>query len=279
MIQNILYGLTIGGILYITAIGLSLTFGTMRIVNFAHGFMYTIGAYLLAAILLLTGNNFLLSGLSAVLLVVPLAFIIERYVIRRLYGVSVDYAIIATYAITLIGVDLVKWIWGTTPISLQDPIGKFMNIFTVDIPVYRIVIIVTAIAIFVGLGLFFKKSMVGKIVVAGLEDREAVSSLGLNVNKYFAYIFILGSVLAALGGVLYAPITSVHPYMGSAFLQLGFAVVIIGGLGNLNGTFFAALAMGIVMGITGRYWGPAADAIVFMIMAIILIVRPEEIEG
>jgi branched-chain amino acid transport system permease protein len=279
MIQNILYGLTIGGILYITAIGLSLTFGTMRIVNFAHGFMYTMGAYFLAAILLLTKNNFLLSALSAALLVVPLGFIVERYVIRRLYGVSVDYAIIATYAITLIGVDIIKWIWGAAPISLQDPIGKFMDIFNVNIPVYRVVIIVTAIVIFVGLGFFFKKSMVGKIVVAGLEDREAVRSLGLDVNKYFAYIFILGSILAALGGVLYAPITSVHPYMGNAFLQLGFAVVIIGGLGNLNGTFFAALAMGIVMGITGRYWGPAADAIVFMIMAIVLIVRPQEIEG
>ena len=106
MINTIAYGLTIGGILYIISIGLSLTFGTMRIVNFAHGLIYTIGAYLLITTLPFARNNFILGAVIAVLAVIPISYIIERFVVRKLYGISIDYAIIATYAVVLIGVDL-----------------------------------------------------------------------------------------------------------------------------------------------------------------------------
>ena len=124
MINTIAYGLTIGAILYIISIGLSLTFGTMRIVNFAHGFVYTIGAYLLISSLPFVRNNFFLGAVIAVAAVIPISYVVERFVIRKLYGVSIDYAIIATYAVVLIGVDLTKWIWGASPIPLSDPIGR-----------------------------------------------------------------------------------------------------------------------------------------------------------
>jgi len=275
--STIAYGLTIGAILYIVSVGLSLTFGTMRIVNFAHGFVYTIGAYILVTLLTVTGNNFIVSAVVAVAAVVPISYLIERFIVRRLYGVSIDYAIIATYAVVLIGVDLIKWIWGATPIPLADPVGKDLTLFSVTLPLYRLFIIALSIILSIVLWVFFKKTVVGKIVVAALEDKDAVRSLGINVDKYFAYVFILGSCLAALGGVLYAPITSIHPYMGFMILLISFAVVIVGGLGNLRGTFIAAFVLGLIMAITGRYWGPAAETMVFVVMAIALIIKPIEV--
>lgn len=277
MLNTIAYGLTIGGILYIISIGLSLTFGTMRIVNFAHGLIYTIGAYLLITTLPIFRENFIIGALFTVLAVIPISYVIERFVIRKLYGVSIDYAIIATYAVVLIGVDLIKWIWGASPIPLSDPIGIDVTIFSVTLPMYRLIIIMLSIAIFITLTIFFKKTMVGKIVVAALEDKDAVRGLGINVDKYFAYVFIIGSCLAALGGVLYAPITSVHPYMGMMVLLISFAVVLVGGLGNLKGTFVSAFVLGLVMAITGRFWGPAAETMVFIVMGIILIFKPIEV--
>lgn len=275
--STIAYGLTIGAILYIVSVGLSLTFGTMRIVNFAHGFIYTIGAYILITLLPFTGSNFVVSALVAVVTVIPISYLIERFIVRRLYGVSIDYAIIATYAVVLIGVDLIKWIWGATPIPLADPVGKDVTLFSVTLPLYRLFIIALSIVLSITLWLFFKKTVVGKIVVAALEDKDAVRSLGINVDKYFAYVFVLGSCLAALGGVLYAPITSIHPYMGFMILLISFAVVIVGGLGNLRGTFISAFALGLIMAITGRYWGPAAETMVFVVMAIALIIKPIEV--
>jgi len=277
MINTIAYGLTIGGILYIISIGLSLTFGTMRIVNFAHGLIYTIGAYLLITTLPFARNNFILGAVIAVIAVIPISYIIERFVVRKLYGISIDYAIIATYAVVLIGVDLIKWIWGASPIPLSDPVGIDVAFFGITIPLYRMIIIILAIVIFVALSIFFKKTMVGKIVVAALEDKDAVRSLGINVDKYFAYIFIIGSSLAALGGVLYAPITSVHPYMGTMVLLISFAVVLVGGLGNIKGTFVSAFVLGMVMSVTGRLWGPAAETMVFVVMGIVLIFKPIEV--
>ncbi len=277
MINTLAYGLTIGGILYIISVGLSLTFGTMRIVNFAHALIYTLGAYLLITALPHLGGYFVAATVVSLLATAPLAYVIERYIIRRLYGASIDYAIIATYAVLLIGVDAVKWIWGATPIPLSDPINEYITIFEVSLPIYRLLIIALSFVVFASLEIFLRRTMVGKIVTAGLEDKEALTSLGVNVEKYFSLVFVIGSCLAALGGVLYAPITTIHPYMGFQVLLLSFAVVLIGGLGSLRGTFIAAFALGMVMAVTGRYWGPAAETMVFVVMAIVLIIKPIEV--
>jgi branched-subunit amino acid ABC-type transport system permease component len=276
MISTIAYGLTIGGIFYIISIGLSLTFGTMRIVNFAHALVYTAGAYILMAALR-TRVGFLPAATVAVVATVPLAWCIERFVIRRLYGQSIDYAIIATYAVLLIGVDATKWIFGATPIPLSDPIGRHVVLAGVSLPVYRLVIIAMALAVFVGLEFFFRRTVVGKVVVAGLEDKEAARAIGLSVDRYFSLVFVVGSCLAALGGILYAPITTIDPYMGIHVLLICFAVVLVGGLGSLRGTFAAAFALGLVMAITGRFWGPAAETMVYVVMAATLVVKPIEV--
>jgi branched-subunit amino acid ABC-type transport system permease component len=276
VISTLAYGLTIGGIFYIISIGLSLTFGTMRIVNFAHALVYTVGAYTLMAALR-ARVGFVPAAALGVAATIPLAWCIERYVIRRLYGESMDYAIIATYAVLLIGVDATKWVFGATPVPLSDPIGRHVVLAGVSLPVYRLVIIAISLAIFAGLELFFRRTVVGKVVVAGLEDKEAARAIGLSVDRYFTLVFVVGSCLAALGGILYAPITTLHPYMGFHVLLVCFAVVLVGGLGSMRGTFAAAFTLGLVMALTGRFWGPAAETMVFVVMAVTLVLKPVEV--
>lgn len=277
MTYTLIYGLTIGAILYFISIGLSLTFGTMRVINFAHTITYTIGVYALITLMAALRGYFTPAALLAILVVVPISYVIERFVIRRLYGESLDYTFIATFAISLIGVDAIKWIWGVNPYPLSDPIGKYLTFWDMSFPVYRVIIFSIAILLFLALNIFFKRSIVGKIVVAALEDKDGVRCLGVNVDKYFSFIFVLGSALAALGGVLYAPISSIHPYMGLSILLLSFAVIIVGGMGNLKGTFYSAFALGMVMAITARYWSQGAETMVFIVMAITLIFRPIDV--
>jgi len=277
MIYTILYGFTIGAILYFISIGLSLTFGTMRVINFAHTLTYSIGVYLLVTLLAFLKGYFVIGAITAVIAVIPISYVIERFVIRRLYGESLDYTFIATFAVTLIGVDVIKWIWGVNPYPLSDPIGVYLTVRDFTFPLYRILIFIIAILLFFGLELLFRKTIVGKIVVAALEDEEGVRCLGVNVDKYFSIVFMLGSALAAMGGVLYAPISSIHPYMGLSVLLLAFAVVIVGGMGSLKGTFVSAFALGMVMAVTARYWSQGAETMVFIVMAIVLIFKPIDI--
>jgi branched-subunit amino acid ABC-type transport system permease component len=277
MLYTVLYGFTIGAILYFISIGLSLTFGTIRVINFAHTLTYTIAVYILITLIAYFHGFFPVAGALAVLVVIPISYVIERFIIRRLYGESLDYTFIATFAVALIGVDTIKWIWGVNPYPLSDPVGIYLAVWGLTFPLYRLLIVLIAIILFFALELFFKKTIVGKIVVAALEDKDGLRCLGINVDKYFSIVFILGSALAGLGGVLYAPISSIHPYMGLSILLLSFAVVIVGGMGNLKGTFISAFALGMVMAITARYWSQGAETMVFIVMAIVLIFRPIDI--
>uniref|UniRef100_A0A7V4WKZ5 Branched-chain amino acid ABC transporter permease n=1 Tax=Candidatus Caldatribacterium saccharofermentans TaxID=1454753 RepID=A0A7V4WKZ5_9BACT len=276
MIYAIMYGLTVGAVLYLISVGFSLTFGTMRVINFAHTITYTLGAYLLIASMRSLGVPFFWGGMVGVAVAALAGYGIERFVIRRLYGESLDYTFIATYAVFLIGVDIVKWLWGVFPKPVSDPLGKTVDILGFVFPTYRLLVILLAIVVFFGLELFMRKTMVGKIIVAALDNREGVRCLGIGVEKYFSLAFVLGSALAALGGVLYAPITAVHPYMGSHILLLCFAVVLTGGLGNLRGTFLASFALGMLISITGRYWPAGSEIVAFVAMAAVLLARPIE---
>jgi branched-subunit amino acid ABC-type transport system permease component len=274
MFDTILYGFTIGAILYFFSVGLSITFGTMQIVNFAHGMVYSLGVYLFITFLPWLKGIFPLALALAVAAMLPVAYLVERFIIRRLYGESLDYAIIATYAVLLIGADVIKYIWGTAPQPVSDPVGIPLVVFGVVIQLYRVIVFVSAIALFIGLRIFFSRNVVGKVVTAALEDREGVQALGLDVNKYFAIAFAIGSGLAVLGGVLYAPITTAEPYMGFHILLLAFAVVIVGGMGNLTGAFISAFALGMVIAVTGRFYSSASDTMVFVVMALVILREP-----
>jgi len=280
MIYTLLYGLSMGAILYFISVGLSLTFGTMRVINFAHTLTYTIGVYMLITFMAALQGSFLPAAVLAILAVIPVSYLMERFIIRRLYGESLDYTFIATFAITLIGVDTIKWIWGVNPYPLSDPLGSYLRVLDFTFPIYRIIIFLVAIALFVALELFFKKTIVGKIVVAALEDKDGVKCLGVKVDKYFSLMFILGSALAGLGGVLYAPISAVHPYMGLSVLLLAFAVVIVGGMGSYAGALVGALLIGIVEVTGGYVLGQTfGTAILYVLMIGFLLFRPSGLFG
>lgn len=276
MISSIIYGFTVGAILYFFSIGLSITFGTMHLINFTHALIYTLGVYLFISLLPILKQSYILATIMSTLAMIPLAYLIERFVIRRLYGESLDYVIVATYALLLIGTDLIKMFWGTTPYPVKDPIASRIEFFGVDIPVYRLLIVFLAFAVFWMLRLFFKKTLVGKIVVAAMEDKEGVLCLGIDVSKYFGIMFVIGSSLAVLGGILYSPISTADPYMGFHILLLAFAVVIVGGMGNLTGTFWASMLMGLLMALVGRFYSQGAQLSVFILMAIVLLFRKVE---
>jgi branched-chain amino acid transport system permease protein len=273
MVESLVYGLTLGAILYLFSIGLSLTFGTMKIINFAHAMAYTLGVYLFITFLHLIPGAFSLSALLSAICMIPVAYLLERFIIRRLYGESLDYSIIATYAVLLIGTDFITFVWGNIPQQVRDPVGLSIAMFDFVIPVYRLIIIAVSVILFVVLNILLRTTIIGKIIVAALEDAEAVRCLGINVNKHFSIVFIFGSILAVLGGILYAPISAAEPYMWLSILLIAFAVVIVGGMGNLNGTFVSAFSLGIIMAVTGRFYSAAADTVVFVVMAIALIFR------
>lgn len=274
MVESIIFGLTIGSILYCFSVGLAITFGTMRIINFAHGGMYVLGVYFLILFLQITGNNYILSVLLSLILIVPLGYIVERFVVRRLYGESIDYAVIATWGVLLIITDLVKWYFGAVPLAINVPTRASIALFGVStIPVYRLMVIAVAILVFVGLILFFRYTIAGKVIMASLDDSDGVKCLGIWQAKFFSLVFVLGSVLAALGGIMYGPISAADPYMGFLYLQLSFAVVIVGGLGKIKGAFYSSFILGLTIAISARFVPRLSYMMVFLIMALVLVIR------
>ncbi len=278
MIDVLFYGLTVGSILYMVSVGLSLTFGIMKIVNFSHALVYTIGPYILITYLSKVHGSYVVGSISGLLVVIPVSYLVERFLIRKLYGTAIDLAIIATYAVLLIGIDVIKFIWGATPIPLSDPLNLRIGFLFSSLPVYRILVVAFSVITHIFLLLFFNNTMIGKIVTAGLEDEDGVKSLGINIGTYYSIVFVMGSCLAALGGILYSPITAVHPYMGLSILLLSFAVVMVGGMGSIKGTFYSAILIGLIMSFVGRLWGPLAETIPFIIMAIVIMIRKKPVD-
>lgn len=185
MIESIFFGLTLGSIFYCFSVGLAVTFGTMRIINFAHGSMYALGVYFMLMFLPIARGNFILAMLLSLAAIIPLAYIVERFVVRRLYGASIDYAVIATWGVLMISADLTKWYWGAIPLTIPVPMTAAIELFGKWIPIYRLLIIVVAVIIFIGLHLFFKYTKGGKVITASLDDSDGVRCLGIKKVKYF----------------------------------------------------------------------------------------------
>jgi len=283
MIAPLMYGLTVGSIFYLVSVGLSITFGYMKLVNFSHALFYAISPYILFLLSIRYGHGYISSLVIGIIIVMIISYFTEKYGLRKLYRVRLDYSIIATYAILLMGVDLIKALFGATPIPLSEPIGVFVEIAGVYVSLYRLLIVVIAIVVHIFLILFLRLSTVGKIIIASLEDPELVSSFGIDIDKYFSLMFIIGSALAGLGGVLYGPISAAYPYMGLDILQLCFAVVVIGGIGGLlrtiNGTLVSAYMAGLIYSISGQLWGPASTISIFILLLIMVLIRPQGLFG
>jgi branched-chain amino acid transport system permease protein len=272
-------GLTTAMFLFLIASGLSLVFGVMRVLNFAHGSFYMIGAYLawqMVQWLTPALNSFWLAALAAALGVALLGGIVERFLLRFLYGREELYQLLFTYALVLILGDAVKATWGTQQLSVSRPpaLAWSLELFGTALPAYNLFIILIGPVIAVAVWLALTRSAAGRLVRAAVLDREMLGALGANVGLIYTGMFVLSSFLAGLSGALVTPIQSIVPGMDVSIIVDAFIVVVIGGLGSFWGTFWGSVIYGQVLSFGILILPGFSLFSVFALMAVILIVRP-----
>jgi branched-chain amino acid transport system permease protein len=278
LISGVIFGLSIGAIFFLMAIGLSLCFGLMRIISLDQLFYYSIGAYSTYSVGLATGNIWL--GIGAGVVAAGLAsFVVERFVFLRIYERELTFSMITSFGILIGGIGLIKYFWGVVPRPVPVPIAAQVSIIGTDVPAYRIVIVVIALLVYAGIWLFLNKTITGKAIRAGIEDVEHVEGLGINVSRLFTITFIIAGTLSGLAGGLYAPLIMVDPNMGLEVLAFVFMVVIIGGLGSIKGTLISAFLIGQVVSIGSLLYAPLAQMAPFAVMLLILLIRPTGLFG
>jgi branched-subunit amino acid ABC-type transport system permease component len=272
-------GLTAAMFLFLIASGLSLIFGVLRVLNFAHGSFYMLGAYLAWQIVRWVGpggEGFWLAALGAALGVAVLGSVIERLLLRHLYGREELYQLLFTYALVLILGDVAKVTWGTGQLSVSRPpsLSGSLQLLGVTVPHYNLFIILLGPTIALLFWLLLQRTAVGRIVRAAALDRETLGALGADVGWIYTGMFFVGSFLAGLGGALVTPTQSIVPGMDVAVIVDAFIVVVIGGLGSFWGTFLGALVFGQVLAFGILVFPGFSIFAVSALMATILVVRP-----
>ncbi len=272
-------GLTTAMFLFLIASGLSLVFGVMRVINFAHGSFYMVGAYLAwQAMQWLhpVAGGFWLATLFAASGVAVLGAVVERLFFRSLYGREELYQLLFTYALVLILGDAAKFIWGTGQLSVSSPpvLAGSVQIFGTTQPLYNLFVVAVGPAIAFGGWLALNRTGAGRLVRAASYDREMLAALGADVGSIYTGMFIISSFLAGLSGALITPIQSIVPGMDVLIIVQAFIVVVIGGMGSIWGTFWGSVIYGQVLAFGILIFPSFSLFSVFALMAVILIVRP-----
>jgi len=273
-------GLVLGMIFVLLAIGLSLIFGLLTVVNFAHGSLYMLGAYFGVFLFGLT-KSFWLSLIVAPLMVGTVGLIMERFLIRRLYGRSPDDPLLLTFGLSLMIVEAVRLIWGKIGLTMDPPreLGAAVNLGFMHFPAYRLFVIAITVVVLVAIWLFLERTNLGLIIRAGSRDPLMVRALGVDLSRIWLLVFGIGAALAGLAGILAGPMRGVYAEMGVTMVIESFVVIVVGGMGSLVGAVVAGLLMGQVVGLT-TYFAPAlAEIMVFIAMAVVLLVRPSGLFG
>jgi len=269
--------------LFIAALGLTLIYGVMKIVNVTHGSFYALGAYAGAS---LTGAwlargyppmlSYAVLALSAVLVTLVFAPAIERLILRFMYAKDEVVILLITYALFLILEDVIKLVWGVDPYFVAEPyalLGSF-EVGGMAYPTYNLILVGLALLFGGGLAWLLNHTKVGKILRAVIHDPEASRAMGVNVGRYYLVTFTFGSLLAALGGSFTAPTVSVVPGLGVEVIVLSFAVVVIFGLGSLPGAALGALIVGLVRSVSVHYLPQVELFVIYFVMALVLALRP-----
>src|SRR5688500_4306558 len=272
-------GLTAAMFLFLIASGLSLIFGVLRVLNFAHGSFYMIGAYLAWQVVQWVGTGggrFWLAVLGAAVGIAILGGIVERLLLRHLYGKEELYQLLFTYALVLIISDAAKVLWGTQQQSVSRPPGLegSFRLFDTIIPWYNLFILLLGPAIAFVFWLVLNRTRTGRLIRAAALDREMLGALGVNVSRLYTGVFVIGSFLAGLGGALVTPVKTIVPGMDVEIIVEAFIVVVIGGLGSFWGTFLGALIYGQVLSFGILIFPRFSIFSVFALMAVVLIIRP-----
>jgi branched-chain amino acid transport system permease protein len=279
LVIQTLNGISYGLLLFLLASGLSLIFGLMGIVNLAHGSYYMLGAYLGFVIIQKTGNFFIgLLGAGAALAL--LGLIMERFFFQKLYKRELDQVLL-TFGFAYLFLDIAKWIWGGVPRILPKPgfLEGSVSILGEAFPIYRFAMIVIGLTVALLLWGFLERTRTGIIIRAGVDDKEMVSGMGINIKLYFSGIFALGAFLAALGGVISGPIVGAYPGLDFEILVIALAVVVVGGLGTLKGAFLGSLLIGFAETFGKAFFPDFAMFTIYVTMALVLIFKPTGLLG
>lgn len=279
VLEQVLNGLLVGVYYLLIALGLSLIFSLGGIVNLAHGGFYAIGAYL---IVVLTGQiGFFGAFVVSPILVALLGMATERVFFRRFYRLDPMLSLLLTFGLAMIIEQALRMIFGATPIPYAIPAFLHGQVMLGEMlfSSYRLAILVVAILAVAGLWLLLQRTPFGRVVRAGVQNPDMVGALGISLSPYLTAVAALAMGLAGLAGVLMAPITGVHPAMGSEILIPAFVVVVIGGLGSFWGVVAAAALVGIVRGLTVYYYPPASEASMYLLMLAVLLLRPRGMFG
>ncbi|HXG04677.1 MAG TPA: branched-chain amino acid ABC transporter permease [Candidatus Binatia bacterium] len=273
-------GLVLGGIYVLLAIGLSLIFGLMTVVNFAHGSLYMLGAYYGFFLLGLT-RNFWLALVVAPIMVGVCGLLIERFLIRRLYGRSPDDPLLLTFGLSLVLVEAVRLIWGKIGLALDPPreLAGAVNLGFMVFPLYRLFVIAVTALVLIGLWLFLERTNVGLFIRAGSRDPLMVRALGVHLGRIWMLVFGIGTALAGLAGILAGPMRGVYAEMGVTIIIESFVVVVVGGMGSLLGAIVAGVLIGEVVSLTTFFAPKLSEIMVFIVMAVVLLVRPSGLFG
>jgi branched-chain amino acid transport system permease protein len=280
LLAQVFTGLVLGMIYILLAIGLSLIFGLMTVVNFAHGALFMLGAYF-GVFLLTYTKSFWVALIVAPLMVGAIGLLMERFLIRRLYGRSPDDPLLLTFGLSLILVEGVKVIWGKIGLPLDPPraLAGAVDLGFMAFPAYRLFLIVITVAVLLGLYLFLGRTNIGLIIRAGSRDPLMVRALGIDLSRVWLVVFGIGTALAGLAGILAGPMRGAYAEMGVTMVIESFVVIVVGGMGSLLGAVVAGLLIGQVVGLTTLFLPKAAEIMVFMVMAVILLVRPSGLFG
>ena len=277
---QIVTGIALGSVFVLLATGLSLIFGMLTVVNFAHGAFFMVGAYVGVFFLGLTGN-FWFSLVLVPLVVGCVGLVVERFLVRPLYGRGIDYPLLLTFGLSYVLIDVVRLLFGIEGMPAGTPPGLrgAVNIGIGFFPLYRLFLIAATAVIVGALWLFIEKTRYGLIIRAGARDPDIVRILGIDISRVWLIVFGLGTAIAGLSGILAAPIRAVTPEMGIPVLAESFVVTVVGGMGSLPGAVVAGLLVGIVYSLTSLYAPPFADMSIFVLMAAVLLVRPQGLFG
>lgn len=279
MLEQVLNGLLIGAYYLLIALGLSLIFSLGGIVNLAHGAFYAIGAYL--AVVLAPEIGFGGALVAAPVLVGALGMLIERFLLRRFYRGDPIYGLLLTFGLAMVAEQVLRMVFGAAPVPFSIPpalrgqvlMGEFIY------SRYRLMILGVAAGCVLGLWLLLTRTSFGRVVRAGVQDPDMVGALGISLAPYMTAVVVIAVGLAALAGVMLAPITGVHPAMGAEILTFAFVVVVIGGLGSFWGVVAAAVIVGVVRGLAAYYAPSATEASIYLLMVLVLLLRPRGLFG
>ncbi|QGY02485.1 branched-chain amino acid ABC transporter permease [Methylobacterium mesophilicum SR1.6/6] len=273
-------GIALGAIYVLVGIGLSLIFGLMNVVNFAHGAFFMAGAYVGVFLYGYTGN-FWLSLVAAPLAMGLLGLAVERVLVRPLYGRGIDDPLLLTFGLSYVMIEGVRIAFGLTglPFGAPPELRGAVDIGIGYFPLYRLFLIGFALAVVGGLWLFIERTPFGLVIRAGARDPQIVQVLGIEIAKVWLAVFALGCALAGLAGILAAPLQGVTPEMGIPVLAEAFVVTVVGGMGSLGGAVLAGLLVGIVVAMTSLIAPDMTKMAIFALMALVLLVRPRGLLG